>query len=144
MPKTLLLLAWLACLTWVAVQLTLWTCTKTRRNKSLEWIIIWEYWIPDPPLRLSKTNHYFHLQTLFILGFTMNFGFSSFFDKGKTFRPKKKWGLKKLFMNWDYYKLMLLPFCSRFQPGTLKYSLHKQAQASLNSGINLREVRYSK
>ena len=49
----------------------------------------------------------------------MNFGdkFSSFFDKGKTFRPKKK-----------------------FQPGTLKYSLHKQAQASLNSGINLRTV----
>ena len=43
--------------------------------------------------------------------------FSNFFDKGKTFRPKKK-----------------------FQPGTLKYSLHKQAQASLNSGINLREV----
>lgn len=29
----------------------------------------------------------------------------------------------------------------RFQPGTLKYSLHKQAQASLNSGINLREVK---
>ena len=49
----------------------------------------------------------------------MNFGanFSNFFDKGKTFRPKKK-----------------------FQPGTLKYSLHKQAQASLNSGINLRQV----
>ena len=49
----------------------------------------------------------------------MNFAanFSSFFDKGKTFRPKKK-----------------------FQPGTLKYSLHKQAQASLNSGINLRSV----
>ena len=49
----------------------------------------------------------------------MNFSanFSNFFDKGKTFRPKKK-----------------------FQPGTLKYSLHKQAQASLNSGINLRQV----
>lgn len=43
--------------------------------------------------------------------------FSSIFDKKKTFRPKKK-----------------------FQPGTLKYSLHKQAQASLNSGINLRQV----
>merc|ERR1712025_1137621 len=41
----------------------------------------------------------------------------NFFDKGKTFRPKKK-----------------------FQPGTMKYSLHKQAQASLNSGINLRQV----
>ena len=39
------------------------------------------------------------------------------FDKKKTFRPKKK-----------------------FQPGTMKYSLHKQAQASLNSGINLRQV----
>ena len=51
----------------------------------------------------------------------MNFpNFSSFFDKGKTFRPKKK-----------------------FQPGTLKYSLHKQAQASLNSGINLRTVSWS-
>jgi hypothetical protein len=49
----------------------------------------------------------------------MNFAanFSSFFDTGRTFRPKKK-----------------------FQPGTLKYSLHKQAQASLNSGINLRTV----
>ncbi|KAH9389084.1 MOB-like protein phocein, partial [Tyrophagus putrescentiae] len=35
----------------------------------------------------------------------------------QTFRPKKK-----------------------FEPGTLRYSLHKQAIASLNSGINLREV----
>lgn len=40
-----------------------------------------------------------------------------FFQKGKTFRPKKK-----------------------FSPGTLRYSLYKQAQASLNSGINLRSV----
>jgi len=44
-------------------------------------------------------------------------GFSSFFDRGKTFRPKKK-----------------------FTPGTQKFSLHKQAQASLNSGVNLRQV----
>ncbi|XP_023216041.1 MOB kinase activator-like 3 [Centruroides vittatus] len=44
-------------------------------------------------------------------------GFVEFFQKGKTFRPKKK-----------------------FQPGTLRYSLHKHAQASLSSGINLREV----
>ena len=51
------------------------------------------------------------------MNFAANFG--SFFDKGKTFRPKKK-----------------------FQPGTLKYSLHKQAQASLNSGINLRQVSF--
>ena len=43
--------------------------------------------------------------------------FSEIFDKKKTFRPKKK-----------------------FQPGTMNYSLHKQAQASLNSGINLRQV----
>nr|CAD7200256.1 unnamed protein product [Timema douglasi] len=28
----------------------------------------------------------------------------------------------------------------RFEPGTLRYSLHKHAQASLNSGINLRQV----
>lgn len=28
----------------------------------------------------------------------------------------------------------------RFSPGTMRYSLHKQAQASLNSGINLRSV----
>ena len=49
---------------------------------------------------------------------TMNLSkFSDMFDKKKTFRPKKK-----------------------FQPGTMKYSLHKQAQASLNSGINLRQV----
>jgi len=33
----------------------------------------------------------------------------------QTFRPKKK-----------------------FEPGTLRYSLHKHAQASLSSGINLR------
>ena len=45
--------------------------------------------------------------------------FSEMFDKKKTFRPKKK-----------------------FQPGTMKYSLHKQAQASLNSGINLRQVTF--
>lgn len=38
-------------------------------------------------------------------------------NKTQTFRPKKK-----------------------FEPGTLRYSLHKQAIASLNSGINLREV----
>jgi len=43
--------------------------------------------------------------------------FGAFFDKKKTFRPKKK-----------------------FQAGTLRYSLHKQAQASLNSGINLRDA----
>ncbi|XP_042898183.1 MOB kinase activator-like 3 [Parasteatoda tepidariorum] len=43
--------------------------------------------------------------------------FMEFFHKRKTFRPKKK-----------------------FEPGTLRYSLHKQAQASLNSGLNLREA----
>ncbi|KAL1437985.1 hypothetical protein MTO96_048443 [Rhipicephalus appendiculatus] len=47
--------------------------------------------------------------------------FVDFFHKGKssvqTFRPKKK-----------------------FEPGTMRYSLHKQAQASLNSGINLRDA----
>lgn len=42
---------------------------------------------------------------------------SKFFHKEKTFKPKKK-----------------------FVPGTLKHSLHKQAQASLNSGLNLREA----
>ncbi|KAJ8979800.1 hypothetical protein NQ317_001290 [Molorchus minor] len=42
-------------------------------------------------------------------------GFLDFFQKGKTFRPKKK-----------------------FAHGTIRYSLYKQAQASLNSGINLR------
>ncbi|XP_022180139.1 MOB kinase activator-like 3 [Myzus persicae] len=44
-------------------------------------------------------------------------GFIDFFQKGKTFRPKKK-----------------------FSPGTLRYSLYKHAQASLNSGINLRSA----
>jgi len=44
-------------------------------------------------------------------------GFFEFFQKGKTFRPRK-----------------------RLPPGTLKHSLHKQAQASLNSGIDLRQV----
>ncbi|KAK7099031.1 MOB kinase activator 3B-like [Littorina saxatilis] len=43
--------------------------------------------------------------------------FKNFFEKDKTFRPKK-----------------------RFDRGTLKYSLHKQANASLNSGIDLKEV----
>ncbi|KAI1290018.1 MOB kinase activator-like 3 [Halotydeus destructor] len=52
--------------------------------------------------------------------------FMEFFQKGKvrnrpsktnTFRPKKK-----------------------FEPGTLRYSLHKHAQASLNSGINLKHA----
>jgi len=52
--------------------------------------------------------------------------FVEFFQKGKvsrkhsktnTFRPKKK-----------------------FEPGTLRYSLHKHAQASLNSGINLKSA----
>ena len=53
-----------------------------------------------------------------IISVNMNLAkFSEMFDKKKTFRPKKK-----------------------FQPGTMKYSLHKQAQASLNSGINLRQV----
>ncbi|KAH8403285.1 hypothetical protein KR222_009705 [Zaprionus bogoriensis] len=44
-------------------------------------------------------------------------GFFDFFQKGKTFKPKKG-----------------------FTAGTIRYSLHKQAQASLNSGINLRQV----
>lgn len=35
----------------------------------------------------------------------------------QTFRPKK-----------------------RFEPGTMKFNLHKQANASLNSGIDLKEV----
>lgn len=44
--------------------------------------------------------------------------FFNFLDsKGKTFRPKK-----------------------RFTHGTIRYSLHKQAQASLQSGINLKEA----
>ncbi|KAL3842178.1 hypothetical protein ACJMK2_020220 [Sinanodonta woodiana] len=44
-------------------------------------------------------------------------GFSQFFQRNKTFRPRKK-----------------------FEPGTLKFDLHKQANASLNSGIDLKEV----
>ena len=41
--------------------------------------------------------------------FKMNLAkFSEIFDKKKTFRPKKK-----------------------FQPGTMKYSLHKQAQVKI-------------
>ncbi|KAL8618750.1 hypothetical protein ACOMHN_015160 [Nucella lapillus] len=43
--------------------------------------------------------------------------FKNFFDRDKTFRPKK-----------------------RLERGTLKFSLHKQANASLNSGIDLKEV----
>ncbi|KAL5281135.1 MOB3B family protein [Megaselia abdita] len=44
-------------------------------------------------------------------------GFFEFFQKGKTFRPRKG-----------------------FKAGTIRYSLHKQAQASLQSGVNLRQV----
>ncbi|XP_064599732.1 MOB kinase activator 3B-like [Liolophura sinensis] len=44
-------------------------------------------------------------------------GFSQFFSRDKTFRPKK-----------------------RFEPGTMKFNLHKQANASLSSGIDLKEV----
>ncbi|XP_068140050.1 MOB kinase activator-like 3 isoform X1 [Drosophila tropicalis] len=44
-------------------------------------------------------------------------GFLELFHQGRTFRPKK-----------------------RFTSGTIRYSLHKQAQASLQSGINLRQV----
>ncbi|GFT25300.1 MOB kinase activator-like 3 [Trichonephila clavipes] len=44
-------------------------------------------------------------------------GFVDFFGKNKTFRPKKK-----------------------FQQGTLRYSLHKRAQASLDSAVNLQEA----
>lgn len=40
-----------------------------------------------------------------------------FFFCLQTFRPKK-----------------------RFEPGTMKFNLHKQANASLNSGIDLKEV----
>ncbi|XP_022244093.1 MOB kinase activator-like 3 [Limulus polyphemus] len=43
--------------------------------------------------------------------------FVDMFHKEKTFRPRKK-----------------------FEPGTLKFSLHKQAQASLKSGIDLKDV----
>ncbi|XP_076116076.1 MOB kinase activator 3B-like isoform X1 [Mytilus galloprovincialis] len=47
------------------------------------------------------------------------YGFAQFFsrDKVKTFKPKKK-----------------------FEQGTLKFNLHKQANASLSSGIDLKEV----
>lgn len=42
---------------------------------------------------------------------------SNIFSKEKTFRPKKK-----------------------FEPGTLRYNLHKHAQATLNSGIDLQNA----
>lgn len=42
---------------------------------------------------------------------------SNIFSKEKTFRPKKK-----------------------FEPGTLRYNLHKHAQATLNSGIDLKNA----
>ncbi|XP_065572321.1 MOB kinase activator-like 3 isoform X2 [Artemia franciscana] len=48
---------------------------------------------------------------------TLVLGFIEFLNKEKTFKPKKK-----------------------FSPGTLRYSLHKQAEASLTSGIKLSEA----
>ncbi|XP_020612631.1 MOB kinase activator 3B-like [Orbicella faveolata] len=42
-------------------------------------------------------------------------GLSHFFQKDKTFRPKRK-----------------------LEEGTLRYELHKQSKASLHSGINLK------
>lgn len=44
-------------------------------------------------------------------------GFKDIFQKQKTFRPKKK-----------------------FAPDTIRYHLHKQAEASLSAGIDLREA----
>ncbi|CAB3386191.1 Hypothetical predicted protein [Cloeon dipterum] len=58
-----------------------------------------------------------HCKCLLTKNFKVSDGFVDFFQKGKTFRPKKK-----------------------FEPGTLRYSLHKQAEASLSSGINLRSA----
>ncbi|XP_064634007.1 MOB kinase activator 3B-like [Lineus longissimus] len=46
-------------------------------------------------------------------------GFTSFFAKDKTFKPVKK---------------------KAFEPGTIKYDLHKHANASLQSGIDLKSV----
>lgn len=43
--------------------------------------------------------------------------FANFFAKDKTFRPKKK-----------------------FEPGTLRYSLHKHADETLSAGVDLRET----
>jgi len=43
--------------------------------------------------------------------------FTNFFAKDKTFRPKKK-----------------------FEPGTLRYNLHKHADETLSAGIDLRET----
>ncbi|XP_077979299.1 MOB kinase activator 3B-like [Glandiceps talaboti] len=42
-------------------------------------------------------------------------GFGKFFQRDKTFRPKKK-----------------------FEPGTMRYQLHKKAQASLQAGLDLK------
>ncbi|RNA30917.1 MOB kinase activator 3A [Brachionus plicatilis] len=44
-------------------------------------------------------------------------GFHNFFAKDKTFRPKKK-----------------------FEPGTLRYNLHKHADETLSAGIDIRET----
>lgn len=67
-------------------------------------------------------------------------GFMEFFQKGKV-------GDLKTIPEVADSNLLSHPNCfqtfrpkKRFTQGTIRYSLHKQAQASLQSGINLREV----
>lgn len=64
-------------------------------------------------MKMTKIDLCFHI------GFHANINLDFFFVYSffQTFRPKK-----------------------RFTQGTIRYSLHKQAQASLQSGINLRQV----
>lgn len=51
-------------------------------------------------------------------------------------------GFSKLYYFYDIVFLLLKTFRprKRFEPGTMKFNLHKQANASLNSGIDLKDV----
>lgn len=63
-------------------------------------------------------------------------GFMDFFSKGKVNYIKTNIILK--FINLFYFQTFKPK--KRFTHGTIRYSLHKQAQASLESGINLRQA----
>lgn len=60
-------------------------------------------------------------------------GFIDFFQKGKVSTI-----VEKLYYVLNCIYLQTFRPKKKFSPGTLRYSLYKQAQASLSSGINLR------
>lgn len=72
-------------------------------------------------------------------------GFMDFFQKGKVSKEKRRTRFQEANKQtknqlFNYFFLQTFRPKKRFVQGTIRYSLHKQAQASLQSGINLRQV----